>query len=28
MEDPIRPGGRALQQALRKRIERGTQCQR
>lgn len=28
MEDPIRPGGRGLQKALRKWIERGTQCQR
>lgn len=28
MEDPVRPGGRALQQALRKSIERGNQCQR
>ncbi len=28
MEDPVRPGGRALQQALRKSIERGHQWQR
>jgi hypothetical protein len=28
MEDPIRPGGRALQRALRNRIERGIECQR
>lgn len=28
MEDPIRPGGRGLQKALRQWIERGNQCQR